>query len=148
MTRAVNTALAGSGGVLQVVQETLTSTVTFTSTTVVSTGLSASITPSSSSSKVLVLLNGGSFDYAGSGPSRGNIYLYKNSSLLVFLSQKAVGSPTWALPYSEAYLDSPATTSSITYAIYGSNGAAAATNFLFNNSFGSRATLTLMEIAG
>jgi hypothetical protein len=137
-----------TGSVLQVVQAVLTSSVTFTSATVVATGLSASITPLSASSKILILLTGGRFDYAGGGPSRGNIYLYKNASSLVYFGSIAVGNPTWSLPYSESYLDSPATTSAITYAIYGANDASAATNFLFNNTLNGRATLTLMEIAG
>jgi len=48
---------AGGGKVLQVVQGISTTSVSSTSSTYVTTGLSASITPSSTSSKILVLTN-------------------------------------------------------------------------------------------
>ena len=53
-----------SGSVLQVVQGTDNSPANITSTSYVDTGLSASITPSSTSSKILVIVSHSAFVYA------------------------------------------------------------------------------------
>ena len=52
-------ARSGSGRVLQVVNATTTSSITSSSTSYVTTGLSASITPTSTSNKVFIMLQGG-----------------------------------------------------------------------------------------
>ena len=57
MTRAVNTALAGAGGVLQVVNATYATQTSSSSSTFADTGSTASITPSSVSNKILVFVN-------------------------------------------------------------------------------------------
>jgi hypothetical protein len=57
MTRAVNTALAGSGGVLQVVNVTTSTGVAFSNAFANLSGFSISITPSSASSKILYIVS-------------------------------------------------------------------------------------------
>ena len=135
------------GHVVQVVQDTFQNKVTNTSTTPAATGLSATITPSSTSSKILVTVHG-SCELVQSGTT--NIYpLYKNGSSLngsfMILSNPIVDGEAM----SAAYLDSPSTTSAITYALYfyTENGA-------YTASFGSQTaagyylnSITLMEIA-
>ena len=117
---------AGGGKVLQVVQGSTSTQVTTTSTTATDTGLSASITPSSTSSKILVLVSQGIQHVSSSGEyGSGSIFLVRNSTTIgntgeymVWLAVYVSGSPQNienGFPYSITYLDSPATTSSITY---------------------------------
>ena len=125
------TPAGGGGKVLQVVQGTTT---TSTSTTNVSpnyvdTTLSASITPSNSSSKVLVMLYQPMFiDSTSSGNENGmRIKLLRGSTDIVSLTGEAFrmiaykasdfSKIDWQLSalQSITYLDSPATTSATTY---------------------------------
>ena len=152
MTKAVNTALAGAGGVLQVVNATYGTQTSSSSSTFADTGLTASITPSSASSKVLVFVN-----ISGIRKVTNNTWcelrLLKNSTVLFNMessagrngsaTDNAVGSA------STTYLDSPATTSATTYKVQFSsanNNAEAIINAAGNT--GSTSTITLMEIAG
>ena len=138
---------ASSGRVLQVVSSSLSSNVSTSSTSYVTTGLTASITPSSSSSKVLVIANTGRFD----SDTVGNaiiVALYKNGSEII--SPSTTGFVALVFSVSNAsgnsslnYLDSPATTSSTTYALYYKKSGSGNVNF--NNS--GVANITLMEIA-
>ena len=111
-----------TGSVLQVVQATTTTPVTIASTTFVDTGLSASITPTSATSKILVLTSQAGISVIGSNASRTNIIQLVRGSTGIFDFQwetnGAVGGNGFRVdPYSAniAYLDSPATTSSTTY---------------------------------
>jgi hypothetical protein len=118
-------AAGGGGKVLQVVQATYDTPVTVTSTTQSDTGLSCSITPSSSSSKVLVFVTQfltqsrtGTFLSAGWSLVRGSTRIFPDdetgngggyadnggTNYREFLATQTMG-----------YLDSPATTSSVTY---------------------------------
>lgn len=115
MTRAVNTALAGSGGVLQVVQTVYTTEVQTFSTSFVDTGLTLSITPTSASSKILVVVaqtlsptSGGSNTYGQWQLLRGATAIYADYRINMYM-QYAHGT------YSCVMLDSPATTSPVTY---------------------------------
>lgn len=166
MTRAVQTALAGAGGVLQVVQVTKKDTFSTTSTSFVDvTGLSATITPLSTTSKILVVAQ------VSNGGGNGNAAHYKitggNSATYVgnasgSLYQGVFGgyflNDQTSVMYgsSISYLDSPATTSAVTYKVQackGSGGTNPATvNILINEGDSNRlrgaSSITLMEIAG
>jgi hypothetical protein len=121
-------AAAGGGKVLQVVQATYSTATTVTSLTMTDTGLSGTITPSSASSKVLVLVSQpiwmdritslagmnhkllrgstriyGSADTGGGGADSG--YSQAGGSTRIQMR--------WN--YTITYLDSPATTSATTY---------------------------------
>ena len=139
-----------TGSVLQVVQATYATQVS-TSAGPVDTGLSASITPTSATSKILVLVVQNLYLYSG-GNDKGVIFdLFRGATkILAGNSQSVYVQATSADPelitnWCTNYLDSPATTSSTTYKIQmtisGSGGTIAA-NWSGNNS-----TLTLMEIA-
>ena len=65
------------GSVLQVVTATISSSLTTSSTSAVASTLIATITPSSSTSKVFVLLNGGGIDSNTSNNTQ-TTYLYRN----------------------------------------------------------------------
>lgn len=113
---------AGGGKVLQVVQAT-TSTAVATSTTgtFVDTGLSGTITPSSASSKILVMTTQ-MVHQTGNMNDRGwNIQLVRGSTV-VFPSSGTYNSYLSVLNVGDLmtttsihYLDSPATTSATTY---------------------------------
>ena len=105
-----------AGSVLQVVQGLFTSTTTTTSNTAVATGLTASITPTSASSKILVLVFG-SQQQVTSGTT--NIYPLFRDGTSILNTFMIYSNPTPdGVAMSAGYLDSPATTSSTTYALY------------------------------
>lgn len=114
---------AGGGKVLQVVQGTLTGNVSSTSTTYADTGLSVSITPSASTSKVLVMYYHPYAVYKNAVTNTGAwITLYRNSTDLSIPSSTeniylngASGNLEIDGTFSIMYLDSPATTSATTY---------------------------------
>ena len=119
---------AGGGKVLQVVSSYLADTFSTTSSSWVSTGLSASITPSSTSSKVLCIVSfvfsrqngGGNATYLGLDDGAGNDRLLPNSpgSRVPSFWGTYPASITWnemMLPGHFSYLHSPASTSSQTY---------------------------------
>ena len=141
MTRAVNTALAGSGGVLQVVQAIYNTEASTTSNTFSDTGITASITPTSSASKILVLYGVG---YLCQDSNLCGIRLLRGATTLQ-TSVRAVSRDHASYLHNE-YLDSPATTSSTTYKIQFNKNAGNAFAICWNSEQPS--TITLMEIAG
>ena len=143
-----------TGSVLQVVQATYGTIANTSSATLTATGLSASITPSNSSNKILACIN-----MAGTNKTANNtalwLALYRNGSN-IFNIADIIGynnstSSNNLGTSSGMYLDSPATTSSITYAIYfassGNNTSAGINNYFGAQSY-VNSTLTLMEIKG
>ena len=115
---AASGAWAPTGTVVQVVQGTTTTQVSTTGITLVDTGLSVSITPLFSTSKILVMVDQSSVGKANAD-ERVKIVLLRNSSQIATLTELAaytassqnndIGSVTIS------YLDSPATTSATTY---------------------------------
>lgn len=138
LTAAQMNALRGAFRVLQVVSTAKTDTFTTTSTTYTDvTGLTATITPSSTTSKILVCAQV-SFSV---GPSAGNAAFFRinggNASSFIgngssTRTQAAIFAPNatgWtvgltAVTYPIIYLDSPSTTSATTYAVQGRTGTA------------------------
>ena len=108
---------AGTGGkVLQVVNFTYqTEVFTTVANTPVDTGLSASITPSSASNKILVFVSQ-SVSPTSSG-SNGFSYVYLlRGATDIYVDQRFVGVTQYNhAVWSATYLDSPSTTSSVTY---------------------------------
>jgi len=116
---------AAGGKVLQVVQGTLTSNATTTSSSFVDTGLTATITPSSASSKVMVIANFMAFSInsgATAASTLASMILLRTSTQLQGDSYgnyklAASNGPEFYTRLSFDYLDSPATTSATTYKI-------------------------------
>lgn len=114
-------AAAGGGKVLQVVSATYSTTVSSTSTTYADTGLTASITPSATSSKVLILVSQGIWVARNATGSGVFAQLQRNGTAIQTVWQQVEaaqpgGNPVviaTQLPYIK--LDSPSTTSSVTY---------------------------------
>jgi hypothetical protein len=144
---------ASSSKVLQVVQGILNISFTSTSTSFVSTGLSLSITPSSTSNKILVMFSVSNLtgNVINAGPI---LTLYRNSTNLISgaVSSQSLGlvqvnlasGGALYVPVSSTFLDSPATTSSTTYSVYGLISSAGSWTV---NATGE-STITAMEIAG
>lgn len=113
-TAAIATSKLGTGAVLQVVTANYSTITSLSSATYADTGLTASITPTSSSNKILVLIsqNGLNCNTASNGI---NLKLVRGATdLLVFaVANCYVASAITSA--SSSYLDSPSTTSSTTY---------------------------------
>jgi hypothetical protein len=154
-----------AGNVIQVVSTTKTDVFTASAGSWVAiTGLSVSITPLSTSSKILII-SSVSFGTRAASDYDVAFALYKNSSVITGATGNADGNRTRG-SFSGAsradyelnnggmnYLDSPASTSAQTYAIYGRyNGGTMYINrcFFDDNDAGTErgiSTITVMEIA-
>lgn len=160
-----------SGGkVLQVVSTTKTDTTSFTSTSTNSfvdiTGMTVTITPTSATSKILVMY---SIGVSQSTDATIHIRLLRGSTSIdqgVAASNRLGDSTIWRPnstqynfdigPLSNSFLDSPSTTSATTYKLAATLGASYSGTFYLNRSwsdadadFAGRvaSTITVMEIA-
>ncbi len=141
-----------AGAVLQVVQGTYSTFTSISSATIADTGLSASITPSSSSSKVLVLVNICGI-YTASSNGYARFLIVRGSTALINFGTASGYGTSGGVGGSDAgaYLDSPATTSSTTYKIQWDRQGTGTVNM--NNTVSGAptagtSTITLLEIAG
>jgi hypothetical protein len=146
---------AGGGKVLQVVQATTATDTTIASTTFTDTTLTGTITPTLSTSKILVLVNQFLFISRSAGYAGAGIKLLKNGSEIYTVGQPdnaglvAAGTSSSAELYHYTnlnYLDSPATTSSLTYKTQGAaytTSSGGTTRWQFN---GTPSSIILMEI--
>jgi hypothetical protein len=119
-TAAIPSTKIGTGAVLQVVQATSVSQFSTASTSFVTTGFSASITPTSSTSKILVFASAA---VLGNQTSCQPIYTIYRGATNIGDSARGFGQVYSAAGAMDAqgaiyYLDSPATTSSTTYTVY------------------------------
>ena len=142
-------ALTGSmGKVLQVVQGTDTTTVYNGTATYVDTGLTATITPSSTSSKILVITTSPSVYKSGVlAASNVKLQILRAATVIQISSGINYNNATHQQmsAVSMSVLDSPATASATTYKTqFAGNGTDGAHSNLDNNL----ATIILMEIAG
>lgn len=151
LTASELNALRGAFRVLQVVSASSTTAVATTSATYVTSGLAATITPSSSSSKIYIVAT---FPYDSStGASQAHATLFRGTVAGTNLA--AGGDPTFGNilavsggqlrgTYTASFLDSPATTSATTYTVGIKSGASPTFTAMINGSTG---TITLMEIS-
>ena len=160
-----------SGSILQVVSTAKTDTFTTTSTTFTGvTGLTASITPSSATSKIIIFasVNAGNTNTSGadtatvirlSGGNSGNL-VGDAASARTRVATSTYSSSVYRNDVENVlktivYLDSPATTSAVTYGVQiatvpGSTGTVNRSGSDFDAApYGrSASTITLMEVAG
>jgi hypothetical protein len=137
-----------AGSVLQVVQATYTTVQSTSSNSPVTTNFSASITPSSSSNKILIISNLSVGTVTGSNGVTLQIWRGGSS---IFQQNLNAGYLSIGTSVSEnhinntfTYLDSPATTSSVTYTQYFASSNSGTVYFCVNSN---PSTMTLMEIA-
>ena len=138
---------AGAGKILQVVQGTYATQVTTATSTFIDTGLSASITPTSASNKVLVMVSHPQCVKTSSSGAvalrilRGatSIYQATGNGLYTGTTLDLYGGFTFS------YLDSPSTTSSTTYKTQFASNQNSGTVYVQSDNFTS--TIILLEVA-
>jgi hypothetical protein len=142
-----------TGSVLQVVTwRSTTHNTTTTSQSFVDAGIAATIAPSSTSSKVLVMvsINGlhkdGVNDSAATKLLRGSTDLTQIDGVMIHDGTTAASGGSTSI----SYLDSPNTNSNVTYKIQfrSAGGGTVFVNTRYNSSMTSHSTITLIEIAG
>jgi hypothetical protein len=141
---------ASSSKVLQVVQGvTQTQTSTTSSSYIAATNLSLSITPTSSTSKILLFATMGTIYNNGSGSATSTFTFYKNGSDIAPTTQGFLLNSFYNAqgPSSMQYLDSPATTSALTYQVYFKTNSNTTSVGGSNGGVFTSSTITLMEIA-
>ena len=150
-----------AGNVLQVVSATYSTYTAIVSTSYTDTGLSASITPSSASSKVLVFVSHQLSVYRSTNDIvSGSIRLVRGSTSILVMERSVAlkagtasdGSVVTGGRQGIVYLDSPATTSSVTYKTQGlvnttSNSGELRINDYEVSAGNSASTITLVEVA-
>jgi hypothetical protein len=137
---------AAGGKVLQVVQATYSTATSNSTTTYADTGLSLSITPSSASSKVLVLTMTPARKAIGNSDNGLWIRIVRGATSVLESGYALFTGADNALfgVVSQHYLDSPSTTSATTYKTqFKNNTAAASVDVQFN---AQTSTIILMEI--
>ena len=135
---------AAQSKVLQVVQTNAGGQNSTTSTSFVSTGFSATITPLFSTSKILVIANGCSY-ISGNGQN-GFAGIYRGGIIYSETTGQTGSGNGMNASFSLVYLDNPATTSSTTYALYYKTQNASNTVYI-NGDGVSTTSILLMEIA-
>jgi len=146
------------GHVIQVVEGSSTTSNTASTTTYGDIGLSASITPSSTSSKIYVLINvpAQAFRNDGNG-GHGGLRIVRNdgSDTTVITVDTALGgliggssSHRFRGICSLSNLDSPSSTSELTYRVQAKVNSTSASDNMITQYESNESTITLMEIAG
>jgi hypothetical protein len=144
---SISAARMPTGSVIQVINGTTATQVNTTTSTLIDTGLTATITPLFSNSKILVMIDQSSVGKANAD-ERVRIVLLRNGTTIATLTELAaytggsvnndVGSVTIS------YFDSPATTSALIYKTQFSNINNAGSAIVQWNP--SLSTITLLEI--
>lgn len=143
LTAAQQNDLRGAFRILQVVSATSSTATSNATLTFLSNGLSVSITPQSTSSKIFVLCTTSARNVAGSNTAIWTIY--RDSTNL--------GEPTYGMgeittamvaPISMSILDNPASTSAITYTMRQRAGSPTTATSQNNNATGS---ITVFEVS-
>jgi len=148
----------GFGKILQVVSQNLTTQMSTASTSYVDSGLTASITPSATSSKILIMINiGVSID----GDHNGYLKLLRDSTEInsgsggdnnSLFGVNGNSTASRYAPMMEActFLDSPSTTSATTYKVQVRSHNAGFTMYINRRSndtnFGVASNITLLEV--
>ena len=149
-----------AGNILQVVSATYSTIVTVASTSATDTGLSAAITPSSSSSKILILISQAFLvQQDTSAANIGHNMVLLRSGTPVFTNtdgRSGAIAATWNSSISRLqasgyfslhYLDSPSTTSSVTYKTQGSATFTSSSGLAQYQPNSNTSTIVLLEVA-
>ena len=144
-----------NGAVLQVVSNQITTQTATTSTSFVdATDFNATITPTSTASKVFVTVSAGTGHAAATG---GFLRLLRNGTVIgadpqVWFYTGSTDSLYSGVQNTFTYLDSPSSTSALTYKVQfrGENASGVSINRAYSGVGGQvmASTITLMEIAG
>ena len=152
---AVGGTVPQQGKILQVVQGTTTTQADIASTSFTSTGISFSITPSSASSKVLILgaVAGTMETSTTAGTRQTQVELLRGATQVEYWpgfinSKSGSGSQNLGGLWSVVFLDEPATTSAVTYTLNARvNATGDSTSCRFQPS-STPSIFQVMEVAG
>ena len=147
-TAAQFNGLRGAFRILQVVQSQTGSQTASTSLTFANTGLSASITPQSTSSKILAIVQGVAFSSTSATDTQLRLTRDQPSAPTVLSTISTCYSQLGGAMlqnYTIVFLDSPASTSALTYRTQIARGGGSGIAYDEVNS--SITTLTLMEVS-
>ena len=146
-TAAQFNGLRGAFRILQVIAQGTQTQSSSTSTTFANTGLSLAITPQATTSKILIIVQG--VAYASAANTDTQIRLTRDQptapTVLSTISTCYNQSGYMLSPYSIVYLDSPGSTSAITYRTQLARSTGGGVSFDEVNS--SLTTITLMEVS-
>jgi hypothetical protein len=146
-----------TGSVLQVVQASYSTSVSNATSTYADTGLTASITPKFSTSKILVIVSqqvtargpSDSFNSVGVTVVRGSTTVFTSGAAAATRATENSGTTATGGNASIVYLDSPATTSATAYKTqFNSSNNSTSCQAQDSNGAQGASTITLMEIAG
>jgi len=146
---------AGGGKVLQVVSATSTTGTTITSTSFTDANLSATITPTLNTSKILVLFTVTVFASRSSSSNTNDAQILRNSTVVTDFGNQsffhAIGAAGATIVEKHDvkafhYLDSPSSTSALTYKLQGRVSTTANSNTLIFQPNSSVSSIILMEI--
>lgn len=134
-----------SGGIVQIVQANNSTQVNVTANTYTDTGLTATITPTSASNKIMVWVYTGQV-YKSAADTQADFQIVRGSTDIYFFSCcNTNGATADTSNMTVNYLDSPATTSAVTYKLTFKNRDASGT--VASNQNGTQ-LMTLMEVSG
>jgi len=146
-----------AGTILQVVNSQSTTYTVIATSTPTDVGLSVSITPSSASNKIMVMASGTlAVERAASSAQDGFIRLMRDSTELIesFITKITAQAGSYH-PVSLTWLDSPATTSSVTYKVQAYANATSSSGLVRWGGLNSAApfdtkqgSITVIEVAG
>jgi hypothetical protein len=142
---AWKTSLATTGSILQVVTDIESVQVSSSSSTYITSGCAATITPKSTSSRILILVSG--MIEMTSGGQVANTMIFRDSTSLdesVAIYYLSTGNFNFSVTHN--FVDSPNTTSAITYSLFFRRSAGSGSVLLQPST--SRTVMTLLEVAG
>jgi hypothetical protein len=140
---------AGGGKILQVIEGVTTTQATISSGTYTDTNITATITPSATNSKILVIVSANVLVYANSGSGLiSATQLLRDATQIAdmpnFIRQTAPSFSDNSIAANCAItkLDSPATTSAVTYKVQAKQG----TGTIYFQNGSSQSSIILMEV--
>ena len=152
------------GGIIQVVQDSTTTTATNTTTTFADTNLSGTITPTSTSNKILVIVQQQTFFASNNSGTGMGINLLRGSTEIFnapanssgpygqFISGGNITSMNHHFTKVIHFLDSPNTTSAVTYktqfALFDTGASHSAVCQNDTSPHKGKSIITLMEVSG
>ena len=145
---------AGGGKVLQVVSAVTTTQTSIASTTLTDTTITATITPTLATSKILVIVNAEFFNNRLTTNIAAAARLLRGATTIVdypgdtfqFMNASGASATSWAGILPITYLDSPATTSATTYKLQGAVQTTANSSCITFQYTSAPSTITLLEI--
>jgi len=138
------------GSIINVTSSRFTGTFCTSSTSFSTTGHNITVTPSSTSSKLMLFNLGGAQTYAAVGDLRVRVYRKIGTGSFSDITgdiSRAYLASAYYIPLAFSYTDTPATTDAVTYEIYAASGNGNSICYAGTN-IDSRQELTIMEIAG